>query len=598
MRDVLRAALPWLRFGGYVLIVAVLHWGEVVIVPVALAILLAFVLAPIVTLLQQHIGRVPAVLVTVALTFSAIGLAGWGLTSQVNSLAQELPEYQQNIRQKIRDVRWLGRGGSVEKLQNTVADIQHEIQKETNPRPSARPLVVQASEATGLAQLPTTLGAWLESFATAGLVVVLVVFMLLERQELRNRLISLLGNVALTTRALDEAGRRVSSYLFTQSLINLGFGVGVGIGLSCIGLPYVLLWACLAAALRFIPYIGATISAAAPLLVSLAVFADWTHPLFVLGLFFGLELLMYMVVEPVFLAGAAGISAVGLIVAVAFWTWLWGPLGLLMATPLTVCVAVMGKYVRGAQFLSVLIADQPVLEPAVSFYQRLLAGDLAEAADLVEGYARDNSADGVYDALILPALGYAQRDRAEGRLEPEQESAILEAVTELIEERAPVVDTKEPGPATAAASSDGARLAVLGWPASSEADVAALHMLRQTLAASPVALEVLGGATLVSDVLARAREIDVRVVFVADLQPGPPSRARYLVKRLRAAAPDIKVIVGRWAAASPTGEDAAALIAAGAERVVNTLTDSRTELWRLLNVPIPDVGPPDTTQAA
>ena len=577
-----------MRFGGYVLIVAVLYWGQGVIVPVALAMLLTFVLTPIVTPLQRRLGRRPAVLVTAALTFSAIGLAGWGLTSQLTSVVQELPQYQQNIRQKIRDIRWLGRGGSVEKLQNTVADIQNEIQKDTHPDGGARPLIVQASEAAGLWQFPTTLGAWLESFATAGLVIVLVIFMLLERQELRNRLISLFGNVAVTTRALDEAGRGVSRYLLTQSLINLGFGVGVGIGLWCIGLPYVLLWACLAAALRFIPYIGAWISAAAPLLISLAMFADWTHPLLVLGLFLGLELLMNMLVEPVFFAGAAGISAVGLIVAVAFWAWLWGPLGLLLATPLTVCLVVMGRYVRGAEFLSVLIADQPVLEPAVSLYQRLLAGDLAEAGDLVERYVREKPPDSVYDALILPALGYAQRDRAEARLESERERAIVEAASELLDELAPVADTREP--ATAAATGDGPVLTVLGWPASGEADIAALRMLRQMLAGTPVTLEMLGEVTLVTDVLARARERDARVVFVSDLQPGPPSRARYLVKRLHASAPNMKVIVGRWAPASAADEDAAALIAAGAERVVTTLVESRSELCRLLNVPVPDVG--------
>jgi predicted PurR-regulated permease PerM len=331
MHDELRTVRPLLIFAGCVLVVAVLYWAQTVIVPVALALLLTFMLSPPVAFIQRGVGRVPAVLAVAMVTFTMLGFAGWALTNQLTSLVQELPAYRQNIRQKVRDVRGAGRTESVETLQKTVDDIRSEIEKSETHGTTARPVVVQSGQTAGLWGFPTALGPLIEPLATAGLVLVLVIFMLLERQDLRNRLVRLLGHgrLTVTTKAFDEAGRRVSRYLLMQSLINLLFGVGVAVGLYLIGVPYVLLWACAAAALRFIPYVGPWVAAIAPVLVSLAVFEGWARPFLVVALFLGLELTTNLVVETYLFAGAAGVSQVGLLVAVAFWTWLWGPLGLL-----------------------------------------------------------------------------------------------------------------------------------------------------------------------------------------------------------------------------------------------------------------------------
>ena len=235
---------------------------------------------------------------------------------------------------------------------------------------------------------------------TAGLVLVMVIFMLLERRDLRDRLIGLFGHgrFAITTKAIDEAGTRVSRQLLMQSLVNLVYGIAAGVGLYFLGVPYPLLWASLGAALRFIPYVGPVLGAGAPIVVSLAALEGWTGPLEVMALFVALELFTNLVLETVLYAGAAGVSQVALLMSVAFWTWLWGPLGLLMATPLTVCLVVLGKHVPGLEFVGTLMADTPPLAPEHGYYQRLLARDQGEAADLIDQYIKTESPRSVYDA--------------------------------------------------------------------------------------------------------------------------------------------------------------------------------------------------------
>jgi predicted PurR-regulated permease PerM len=361
--DVKEASLrPWIVFAGCVLVVAVLYWTQAVLVPIAIAILVTFLLTPVVTRLERPLGRVPAVLAVVALTFSLLGVAGWGVARELAGLADDLPGYRTNIRQKIADVRGVSRGGSVEKIQDTLEDIKEEAARDDRPRvTAAQPVVVTSEQVAGLWGFPSWLGAALEPLATAGLVVVMIIFMLLERQDLRDRLIGLIGHgyLTVTTKAFDEAATRVSQYLLRQTIVNAAFGVGVAAGLYFIGLPYWPLWAGLAAGLRFIPYIGPWVGAGAPILVSVAALPGWTPTMFVIGLFVALELVTNLVLETYLYAGAAGVSQVALLVAVGFWTWLWGPLGLLMATPLTVCLVVIGKHVPGLEFVATLLADRP-----------------------------------------------------------------------------------------------------------------------------------------------------------------------------------------------------------------------------------------------
>lgn len=577
---------PWVVFAGCVLVVAVLYWAQAVFVPIAVAALLAFLLTQPVSYLERRIGRVAAVLTVVALLFSVLSLAAWGFAREVSGLAGDLPSYRTNIREKIADVRGASRGGSVEKIQDTLEDIQEEVTKEERPRGTpAQPVVVVSQQVAGLWGFPTWVGAALEPLATAGLVLVLVIFMLLERQDLRGRLIGLIGHghLPVTTKALDEAATRVSRYLLRQTAVNATFGAGVAIGLYLIGVPYWPLWAGLAAMLRFIPYVGPWIGAGAPILVSLAALPGWTQGLMVIGLFAGLELFTNLVLETYLYAGAAGVSQVALLVSVAFWTWLWGPLGLLMATPLTVCLVVIGKHVPGLEFLATLMADRPALAPDVSYYQRLLARDQSEAAELLERHARATSPETVYDALMIPALNYAERDRIEERLSADEETAVIAVTRELL------TDAEVFRPAAASARVPGGdrhpepapAIKILGYPSNSSADDLALRMLEQLLAGTSVALEIASNQTLTAELVSRVQQGDYAAVCIVDLPPSAPSKTRYVVKKLRTALPGLPIVVGRWAPPAFADESPAQLAEAGATAVATTLLDTRQYLRQI-----------------
>jgi predicted PurR-regulated permease PerM len=587
---------PWVTFAGCVLVVVVLYAAQAVLVPVALAALLTFILGPPVTRLERWLGRVASVLVTVALVFAVLGIAGWGVWREMSGLAQELPGYRANIKQKIADVRGAGKGGSVEKIQETIHDIKKEIEKSDTARGTeGRPLVVASQQVVSLWGFPPWLGPLVGPLSTAGLVAIMVVFMLLERRDLRDRVIGIIGrgHLAVTTRAFDEASSRVSRQLLMQSLVNLAFGVGVFVGLLVIGVPYALLWAVLAACLRFIPYVGPAVAAGAPLFVSLASSPGWSQPLWVLGLFLVLELLTNLVLEPVLYAGVAGVSQVALLVAVAFWTWLWGPLGLLLATPLTVCMVVLGKHVPGLEFVGILMTASPPPSADAAFYQRLLTRDQSGASDLLDRHQKSNPPDSVYDSLLLPALNYAERDRLEGRVSAEEEGAVLAATRELVADAfassqpARSGESSDSEPAAAA----GPCLSGLAYPANGAADELALHMLSQLLADTGVSLDVSSSQLLSSDVLALMRKKGYPFLCIADLPPSAPSKTRYLVKKLALLLPDVPILVGRWAPPSLADESHAALTEAGATHVASTLLETRERLRELALASLPTAPP-------
>jgi predicted PurR-regulated permease PerM len=581
---------PWVIFGGCILVVAVLHWAQAVLIPISVAVLLTFLLNPLVTPLERRVGRVAAVLAVVALAFSMLGLAAWGLTRQVGGLAEDLPSYRNTIRQKIADIRGASQGGSVERIQDTLKDVEEAVVRTERPDRTAEERVVVSPQAGAWSGLSLWIGSMLEPVATVGLVVVLVIFMLLERQDLRDRLIGLIGHghVTVTTKALDEAATRVSQYLFRQTLVNLTFGVGVAAGLYVIGVPYWLFWASVAAVFRFIPYVGPWVGAGAPILVSFAALPGWGPTVAVIGLFVGLELLTNFVLETYLYAGAAGVSQVALLVAVGFWTWLWGPLGLLMATPLTVCVVVIGKHVPGLEFVATLMADRPALAPDVSYYQRLLARDQSEAADLLERQAGVDSPERVYDALMIPALTYAERDRIEGRLSPDEEAAVASATRELLGDVATLLQSARAARSQEPQDRDsgGARPLVLGYPANSSSDELALQMLAQLLEDIGISLEITSVQKLTSEVLGHIERGGYTIVCVADLPPSAPSRTRYFLKKLHGALPNLRIVVGRWAPPS-MAEDHSPLLEAGATAVASTLLEARQQISRLARLEPP-----------
>jgi predicted PurR-regulated permease PerM len=575
-----------------------------VLVPIALAILLTFVLTPPVTWVERWIGRIPAVLAIVTLVFTVLGLAGWSLARQMDHLAEDLPRYRVNILTKIADVRGAGKGGPVEKLQDTIEDIKTDLGKSEAPTGTiSRPVVVTSEQLAGF-QGFTWLTPIVGPLGTTGLVLAMVIFMLLERRDLRDRLIGLLGHghLAITTKAFDEAGTRVSRQLLMQSLVNLLYGLAAGAGLYVLGVPYPLVWATLAAVLRFIPYVGPVLGAGAPILVSLAAAEGWAGPLYVVGLFVVLELFTNLVLETVLYAGAAGVSPVALLASVAFWTWLWGPLGLVLATPLTVCLVVLGKHVPGLAFLGTLLADTPALAPEYGYYQRLLARDLSEAADLIERYMKTESPRSVYDALLLPALNYAERDRLEQRLSPDEETAVIEATRELLSDAAESIRGLNPEPVALpdGPPPPGTRepLRVLGYATNGVADELALAMLAHLVDDLPIQVEIIGTRLQATELLTLAHTEGFSVVCFADLPPSPSSKTRYLVKRLRAALPDVRILVGRWGPPALADESTQVLRDTGANLVASTLLEARTYLAELVEIPRIPVPETDVAHAA
>jgi predicted PurR-regulated permease PerM len=566
-------ARGWLVFAGFVLVAAVLHWAQAIFVPLALATLLAFLLNPLVSRLERWVGRVAAVLVVAVLACAALGGATWRVTTELASVVTELPQYRTNIRQKIRDVRGASRGGSIETLQNTLKDIEAEINRDAPEQPEPVPVV--APEPSPLWGIPAMIGS-LSPVATAGLVVVLVIFMLLERRELRDRLLRLLGSahVSVTLRALDEAGTRVSRYLLAQTMVNSCFGLGIGIGLFAIGVPHAALWGVLAAVLRFIPYLGPWIAAVAPIVVSFAALPGWERPLAVVGLFVVLELATNMLLEPIFYAGAAGTSEVGLVVAVAFWTWLWGPLGLLLATPLTVCIVVVAKHVPALEFLAILLSDSPGLEDGERFYQRLIANDTPEAQALLARAMDGGEPETIFDAMLVPALSVAKRAHLEGRLSAEEQDAAIDTAASVLDEL--------PGPEQADATAPVVQGAILGYALGDAADALALRMLARLLGGRVERFEIVPDVSNRQSLLDHLRRNPVRALCIASITPSRSATLLHLVGRLRTAMPDLKIVVSRLGPFRPSADETRMVEHAGADAVARSLQETRAQLLRVL----------------
>src|SRR5215475_1006196 len=427
-------------FPTVILIIASLYWAQAVLLPIAVSILLTFLLTPVADSVERvGLGRVVSVILIVILAFSFLGAVGWIVTRQLTIVANDLPTYRQNIITKIADIRGVSKGGALEKVQKTAEEIKKELEKKeglAQVQPKPREVVVQGEQSSTFWPVPLDIAPMLERLASGALAITLLIFMLLQREDLRNRLIRLIGfgRLTVTTKALEEASQRISRYLLMQSIINTSFGISVGIALYFIGLPYAPLWGFLAAVLRFIPYVGTWVAVIMPSVLSLIVFQGWLWPALVIAVFVVLELVNNMILEPLLYGESAGVSEVGLLVAVAFWTWLWGPVGLILATPLTVCVVVLSKYVPQLEFISVLMSDEPVMESNVSYYQRLLAGDQDEAAEIVEEHLKDHPLAETYDNVLVPALNYARRDRAFGRLAENDQQFIYRATREIIED--------------------------------------------------------------------------------------------------------------------------------------------------------------------
>lgn len=429
------------------LIIAALYVGREIFVPIALAVLLSFVLAPFVVRMQSwRLPRTLSVLVVVFFGFSIIFSLGGLMVSQASRLAGDLPGYQQTLKSKIDSIRGLtGGSGTLERASKVLKELDTELQNTQaagqptssglvrQPTDKPIPVEVKQPDPGALTTLVAIIEPLLSPLTTTGVVVIFVVFILLQRQDLRNRFVRLAGSedIQRTTAALDEAGERLSRLFLTQIAFNAAFGLAIGIGLELIGVPSAPLWGLIAMILRFVPYIGALISAVFPLILSAAVGSGWEMLGETAALFAILELLAGQVIEPLIYGHSTGLSPVAIIVSASFWTWLWGPVGLVLATPLTVCLVVVGRHVDRLQFLDIMLGDQPPLSPPQLVYQRMLAGDPIEAAEQARTFLKDASLGDYYDSILLSGLRLAAADNRLGHLDDERLDRILATVVEL-----------------------------------------------------------------------------------------------------------------------------------------------------------------------
>lgn len=588
-----------------VVAITCLYWARTVFIPVALAIFLTFLLAPLITVLQRYgLRRLPAVLLVVMLAAAVLGGGAWLVTAQVTSLAGEVPKYTENIKGKVKSLRHLARGSVTGGLEKMIQEISGAWNSPTTNRErkqrekpavlaSDKPtaVVLESESPTWMARLPALLSSLLEMLGGLALSLVLVVFMLLKREDLRNRLIRLMshGRITVMTKALDEAGQRISRFLLMQLIVNSTVGFTVGISLLAIGVQYALLWGFVAAILRYIPYIGVWIASLPPIILSLAMFEGWVQPLLVISLFLTIELLASNVAEPRLYGHSIGVSEVALLVAAAFWAFLWGPIGLILSSPLTVCLVVLGKYVPQLEFLDVLLGDEPPLDAHVTFYQRLLARDQDEATQLILAQAKAASPEQVYDEFLVPALNCAKRDRERDDLTESDEQFVIEAIREIMEDLGERQDAAAQAreaidPEERANASALVRLRILACPARDEADRLSLEMMRQLLDPAKWEVEVAAVETLSADLVTQVAAQPPALVCIGALPPGGLAHGRYLCKKLRARFPEVKIIVGRWGLTGGIEANREQLHDAGADLTATTMLETRSQLNSLLPI--------------
>jgi len=576
-----------------------LYFAHDVIVPIALAVLLSFLLAPAVRWLRRwHIGRVVAVALTVLVAFLAmLGFAAI-VVQEVSSLAQQLPEYRSNLEAKIRSlpeaipgdgvmrratsvIRELGRELKQSEIHTSTSGDDPSLSGASPAQPTKPvPVEIQRPEFEPLQIVQSTIGPLLQPLAMAGLVIVFMVMILLEREDLRDRLLRLAGRRDLhrTTVAMDDAASRISRYLSRQLIVNACCGLPIGFGLALIGIPNAALWGIFAALLRFLPYLGIVIAAGLPVALAVAVDPGWMMLVWVILLFVGIELAIGNLLEPWVYAASTGLSSVALIAAATFWTWLWGPIGLLLSTPLTVCLVVLGRHVPQLEFLDVMLGNEPVLAPDETFYQRLLANDPEAATEQAEDFLKKRSLGEFFDEVAMPALVRAQGDSDDGALSPERRLLIKDGIQAMLEDLSDDMAELPPSDHSTRPGIEG-MLPIVCVAGRNELDEAAASLLIYLLRTEyGVAISEALPAEAVTSDLYHSSLADAAVICLSLISTNSPVRARYLVRRLCRRAPRARVLVGFWRLDPGELAAAAATIARPNTAVATSLRDAVTDL--------------------
>jgi predicted PurR-regulated permease PerM len=607
-------SLPLFILVAVITAVAALYVAKAILLPLALAILLTFLLTPLADRLERwRIPRVPAVLGVVGISFAILGTLGWVVTAQLVQLGSELPAHEENLKSKIRSLRpdspTLNRvSKTVTNLRETLTQTEPEDDPKIDPPQAAKgtrqsdgapdsaatgdaepPVAVQVVDpaSTLFARAQEWIGQLVAPITTAALVVVLTLFLLLDRENQRSRFVQLFGRAHMhaTAEAVHDVSRRVGRYLRMLFLLNAGFGLVVAAGLWVIGVPGAVMWGVLGFSFRFLPYIGPWIAATLPILVSIATADGWTQPLLVVGWYVIIELLSNNIVEPLVYGNTTGVSTVGVIIAAIFWTWLWGPLGLILSMPMTVSLLVAARYVPQLRFLTILLADRPPQSPAERVYQRLLAFDDRGPLKLARKQVEESTLVKYYDHVLLPALAMAEQDRHADLLNDDQAAFVLEATEDMIDELGELAPSSQEVQLVAETRADAATggdvvsgpthrpARVLCIPLRDDADEMASRMLVQLLRTEGFPADRGAADALTGEMVDRVAASEIDIVVISVLPPIAPRDSRLLWKRLRTRYPKLPIVVGFWTAASDK-EALAEPVEDSASRVVTTLAEA------------------------
>jgi predicted PurR-regulated permease PerM len=614
---------------------AALYFAREILLPIALAVLLSFLLTPLANRLESwKVPRVLSVVLVVAMAFSVLGLLGWVVTDQLVELGRQLPANKQNL---INKTKWVSdtfikvrseiarfgnfrdhtepqtdnRAETRSPIENRQAKRRRTIEDES--RDATSPLaagVAKVDQATDMVEppaekeaIPVTivdsssspvelvqgwLGPLVAPFATTFIVIILTLFMLFDREGQRSRLIQLFGRSHLhaTTEAVHDVAKRVGRYLRSLFLVYACYGIVIAVGLWAIGVPNAMLWGVLAFAMRFLPYLGPWIAALVPILISIATADGWLQPIIVFGWYLLVELVVYNFIEPFVYGSVIGVSTVGILVTALFWTWLWGPIGLLLAMPMTVCMLVAARYIPQLRFLTILLADQPPLSPPEHVYQRLLAFDYLEPMKLAHRHLKDSSLSSYYDEVLIPALRMSEHDRHDDLLNDEQAAFVVEAAEDLVQElgdeafaaiEAKAHSTTAPSISINDARSDETPITarVLCIPLRDQADETASHMLAQLLVAEGFDVATESAKATTGELVDRVAESKCELVVISVVPPIGPRDTRLLWRRLRQHFPELPIVMGLWTGAA-THDDTGIAENDSVTKIATTLAEAVT----------------------
>ena len=557
-----------------IFIIFALYFAKAILIPLTLAALLTFLLSPIAKKLEKWIGRILSILLIVIVVFTTLGFAVFVFTRQLILFGSNFQKYYENIQAKLQEFQF-PQWEIFNRLEHTLGNLKEGLfgESKTVATPTQTSTIGVHAQLIDLSSYFTDIAEWISrSFfnilGSTGIVLLLVIFMLLKREDILGRIIKLIGQqrISSTTSTMDDASERVYTYLFRQFIVNSGFGICVSTGLYLIGIPNPILWGCFAAILRFIPYIGSWVAAIIPIAISFIITDTWSVPLLTISLFILLEVITAYVIEPFYYGGGTGVSSFALILAAIFWTWLWGPIGLLLSTPLTVCLVVIGQHMTNMKFLSVLLSQEQALTPAEDCYHRLLSFDSSASMDVIESYLKKDSLISLYDSVLIPIITQTETDFHLDLIDAEKKESVYQSIREIIEflslsEQKETTSISEP------------KVNVLCLPARTVRDELGVSILAQLLVRESFDVQQTASFN-VNEVFALVEKMNPDAVCIVVVAPFALSHSLYLCAKLRQRIPQLPIFIGLWGFSEVASEIIVKLTSAGATKVVFSLSQA------------------------